>query len=228
MFRLLALAATAYAYCPNGCSGHGSCGSDDRCTCYLRANNETAWVAADCSERTCPKDVAWVKFPVAGYNDVHSVEECSNQGICDRKSGECDCFDGSAPRRHQTPGRPAGLGRGPRAGAAALAARRLRNRPVKTSADGPRPRRGSTAASRARLVRGRRRRRRRGSDADRPRTAAAALIRAGSPRPRRGSTAASGSRIVRGRRRRRRRGSDAGRSPDAAALRVRRTRIVVP
>merc|ERR1712146_709440 len=24
----------------------------------------------------------------------HAVEECSNQGTCDRKSGECECFDG--------------------------------------------------------------------------------------------------------------------------------------
>merc|ERR1711898_50801 len=43
---------------------------------------------------TCPKDTAWVKYPVAGHNDVHGMAECSNQGSCDRKSGECDCFDG--------------------------------------------------------------------------------------------------------------------------------------
>ena len=94
MYKLLLLAASAYAYCPNGCSGHGSCGADDRCTCHLRPNNDTAWQAADCSERTCPKDTAWVKYPVAGHNDVHGMAECSNQGSCDRKSGECDCFDG--------------------------------------------------------------------------------------------------------------------------------------
>jgi len=94
MYKLLLLAASAYAYCPNGCSGHGSCGADDRCTCHLRPNNDTAWQAADCSERTCPKDTAWVKYPVAGHNDVHGMAECSNQGSCDRKSGECDCFPG--------------------------------------------------------------------------------------------------------------------------------------
>ena len=96
MYKLLLLAASAYAYCPNGCSGHGSCGADDRCTCHLRPNNDTAWQAADCSERTCPKDTAWVKYPVAGHNDVHGMAECSNQGSCDRKSGECDCFPGYA------------------------------------------------------------------------------------------------------------------------------------
>ena len=94
MFRLLALLPLAAAYCPNGCSGHGSCGSDDRCTCYLRPNNDSAWQAADCSERTCPMDLAWVKYPVAGENNVHESTECSNMGICDRKSGECECFDG--------------------------------------------------------------------------------------------------------------------------------------
>ena len=39
-------------------------------------------------------DLAWVKYPVAGENNVHESTECSNMGICDRKSGECECFDG--------------------------------------------------------------------------------------------------------------------------------------
>jgi hypothetical protein len=58
VFRLLLallFAATARAYCPNGCSGHGSCGANDKCSCYLRPNGETAWQGHDCSERTCPK-----------------------------------------------------------------------------------------------------------------------------------------------------------------------------
>lgn len=49
------LAATAAAYCPNSCSGHGSCGTNDQCTCYLRPNGDDAWMGADCSLRTCPK-----------------------------------------------------------------------------------------------------------------------------------------------------------------------------
>jgi hypothetical protein len=49
------LLVAAQAFCPNGCSGHGSCGANDKCTCYARPNGDPAWQAADCSERTCPK-----------------------------------------------------------------------------------------------------------------------------------------------------------------------------
>merc|ERR1711916_347805 len=54
------------AYCPNGCSGHGSCGRDDTCTCYtIIGDTEPAWEEADCSSRTCPKGKAWVGSVVA-------------------------------------------------------------------------------------------------------------------------------------------------------------------
>lgn len=97
VLRALALALTPIAiraYCPNGCSGHGSCGADDRCTCYLRPNGEFAWQGADCSQRTCPTADSWVYYPVYGENNVHTVTECSQMGVCDRQTGECDCFDG--------------------------------------------------------------------------------------------------------------------------------------
>eukprot|EP00981_Chlorochromonas_danica_P007966 scaffold1931_cov215-Ochromonas_danica.AAC.22 len=49
------LLAVAQAACPNGCNGHGSCGANDKCTCYTRIDGEPAWTYADCSGRTCPK-----------------------------------------------------------------------------------------------------------------------------------------------------------------------------
>jgi len=36
---------------------------------------------------------AWVAYPVNGANDAHQSVECSNKGLCDRKTGECQCFD---------------------------------------------------------------------------------------------------------------------------------------
>jgi hypothetical protein len=90
------------------------------------------WQAADCSQRTCPFDLAHVDTPkgdldhsntithatviasstvhpsgtqesypemldaagAADTNTAHYYMECSNKGICDRKTGECECFDG--------------------------------------------------------------------------------------------------------------------------------------
>lgn len=92
LFLVLAIMAYAMAYCPNGCNGHGSCGENDKCTCYKRVDGEPAWTGPDCSGRTCPKSKAWVGA-VVNANDAHPVVECSNKGDCDRKSGECACFD---------------------------------------------------------------------------------------------------------------------------------------
>jgi len=88
---LMVVFATVAAYCPNGCSGHGKCGANDKCDCYSRIDGEPAWTEADCSKRTCPKDVAWVG-DVMGANDAHPVVECSNKGTCNSKTGTCACF----------------------------------------------------------------------------------------------------------------------------------------
>jgi len=87
------LALRVSAYCPNGCSGHGSCGKNDQCNCYLRPDGDVAWTGHDCSLRTCPKGTAWAGTAVS-VNDAHPVVECSNKGSCDRKLGECRCYSG--------------------------------------------------------------------------------------------------------------------------------------
>eukprot|EP01083_Nonionella_stella_P290619 988864_1 len=93
VFLLLSLVLSiANAACPNLCSGHGSCGVNDKCTCHLGPNGEPAWVGHDCSLRTCPYGTAWAAKPVA-VNNGHPLTECSNKGMCNRESGECKCFD---------------------------------------------------------------------------------------------------------------------------------------
>ena len=84
---IFSLAVMADASCPNACSGSGICGAQDKCSCYQN------WQGADCSARTCPSSLAWADT-ADGTNQAHYYAECGNKGICDRKSGECKCFDG--------------------------------------------------------------------------------------------------------------------------------------
>jgi hypothetical protein len=65
VFMTLAFAA---AQCPNACSGHGTCGKNDQCTCYRN------WMANDCSLRSCPSARAWVDTPLGDLNGIGGVE----------------------------------------------------------------------------------------------------------------------------------------------------------
>jgi hypothetical protein len=89
---VLLVASVANAECPNACSGHGTCGKDDVCSCFQNWQNGDE-AGGDCSDRTCPYDIAWADVP-SGSNAAHFYQECSGRGTCDRKTGECDCFDG--------------------------------------------------------------------------------------------------------------------------------------
>eukprot|EP00943_MAST-04B_sp_MAST-4B-sp1_P004805 g4805.t1 len=84
---LALVVATVVAKCPNECSGKGTCGENDLCNCYA------GYTGLDCSGRKCLSGKAWGDSPFGdGY--AHDYAECSGQGECDRKTGECKCNDG--------------------------------------------------------------------------------------------------------------------------------------
>jgi len=86
-FASALLVTGAQARCPNDCSGKGTCGEHDMCKCY------PGYQGLDCSERTCLFGRAWGDL-VSGEGLAHDYAECSGNGECDRKTGECTCFDG--------------------------------------------------------------------------------------------------------------------------------------
>jgi hypothetical protein len=104
--------ALAQAACPNGCSGHGTCDSNDVCTCFYKNDGLPAWTYGDCSARTCPMGTAWLGYANT-TNDVHPLMECSNKGKCDRATGECVCSldtEGIACERQTCPNDCSGAG----------------------------------------------------------------------------------------------------------------------
>lgn len=95
----------AESLCPNSCSGHGTCGEDDVCHCYQHWGSADAG-SGDCSQRYCPEELAYVGYPDK-WGNFHRYLECGGKGICDRSTGECDCFEhftGKGCARRQCPG----------------------------------------------------------------------------------------------------------------------------
>ena len=74
--------------CPSKCSGHGTCGPNDRCVCF------EGWHRNDCSGKICPSGpVWWGKGETS--NGAHTLKAlCSNRGHCNDKTGTCKCSDG--------------------------------------------------------------------------------------------------------------------------------------
>ncbi|CAN0065276.1 unnamed protein product, partial [Discosporangium mesarthrocarpum] len=71
VLRLGALAATTFlatAECPNACSGHGTCGSYDMCSCY------NGYFGNDCSDRICPFGLAHVDSPKGDLDMDNDVQ----------------------------------------------------------------------------------------------------------------------------------------------------------
>jgi len=78
---VLAVLATVIAECPNGCSGHGSCGTYDQCSCFK------GFQSADCSEQICQFAKSWADIP---KGDLNANNDVSGPG-CDGSWGSsCD------------------------------------------------------------------------------------------------------------------------------------------
>lgn len=71
------------------CSAHGVCSSSTyRCDCY------EGWSGGDCSLRTCPSGLSWFDYPTRDQFAHRTYTECSDMGLCDQSTGQCQCRDG--------------------------------------------------------------------------------------------------------------------------------------
>lgn len=113
VYSFVSLAIVSGVTCPNACSGHGTCGANFVCECYDNYGMGLSHDSGDCSDRICPYELAWVDTPdVNGRR--HKYTECASKGICNRDSGECECFagyEGKACQRASCPNDCSGHGR---------------------------------------------------------------------------------------------------------------------
>ncbi|OQS02340.1 hypothetical protein THRCLA_05277 [Thraustotheca clavata] len=82
----------------NDCNGHGFCNTQTKvCTCQAgwgAPNEISLFKAPDCSQRTCPVGLSWSSVPTSASTAHDVLAECSDMGICNPQTGECQCFDG--------------------------------------------------------------------------------------------------------------------------------------
>ena len=71
----------------------GTCGIKGVCQCYEGWGVGLSHDSGDCSDRICPYEIAWVDRPNQN-GEHHKYAECAGAGICDRTTGDCNCFPG--------------------------------------------------------------------------------------------------------------------------------------
>jgi hypothetical protein len=86
----------------NFCNGHGSCDyCSDKCYCddgfgsvrdlALAVSND---FQPDCSSYVCPTGISSASVYHTYYDGTHRPMECSANGVCDRSTGSCKCYNG--------------------------------------------------------------------------------------------------------------------------------------
>lgn len=109
----------------DGCAHFGHCYERGTCNyCTGVCSCDEGWgastdtittgrdVAPNCYSRTCPSGKA-VSDLATGATEAHGIAECSNAGICDRYTGQCNCFEpytGAACQRLRCPNDCSGHG----------------------------------------------------------------------------------------------------------------------
>jgi len=81
----------------SSCNLHGTCDyCYNTCTCdkgYGHPDETFDYVQINCAERTCPSGRSLRDLPSSGVYG-HGLSECSNNGLCGRDLGMCECFEG--------------------------------------------------------------------------------------------------------------------------------------
>lgn len=79
------------------CYGNGYCrglAGNWECLCNDDSNAGTSQGNCNPISKTCPVGYAWFSKPIVDNRAHDEVAECSNMGICNRKTGECLCNAG--------------------------------------------------------------------------------------------------------------------------------------